>query len=114
MANTDEALASAIEATDLHLTPPVVRFVHGTWASDAEWTDDESLLCQTLRKQFDTVIFKRFKWDGYNSASHRWNASLQLRTEIRGTIKDNPFSRHFIIGHSHGGNVGGYPLTMMR
>ena len=87
----------------------VVVLIHGTFAADAEWTQEHSAFCQALVKEFgEQVQIRRFGWSGVNSISHRKQAAHELVKyieESRRKYKDAP---HYLIAHSHGGNIALY------
>ena len=84
----------------------IVILVHGTFATDAPWTQDESVLAKEVRSVDPTQIsIKRFNWTGRNSFSDRLSASeklLQLMVDL--SLVPAPPAIH-IIAHSHGGNI---------
>jgi hypothetical protein len=84
----------------------VVTLVHGTWARGAGWTASSSPLCATLRNAaWGTVRFERFTWSGRNAISARAAAIEGLISHIQATQERWPRARHYIVGHSHGGNI---------
>lgn len=90
-------------------TPIVVTLVHGTFARGAPWTQDGSILRKRIADEMATqneqVIFGRFDWSGRNTHKARVKAGYELANHIRDLRKSCPNCRHFIIAHSHGGNV---------
>src|SRR5436189_4421187 len=96
----------------------IVYLVHGTWPYGPPpvgwllrhrlkiWTGETSALSAALKEALgsDTVI-RAFPWSGRNSPLARRRASVELRSALAQSIRDNPASHHFIVGHSHGGNV---------
>ena len=90
-------------------TPIVVTLVHGTFAKDAEWVQEGSTLrgeiASALGDHGCEVVFDVFKWSGRNSHKARIKAGYQLADHIRELKKRYPISKHFIVAHSHGGNV---------
>jgi hypothetical protein len=84
----------------------VVTLVHGTWARDAEWTLADSALRATIaRAAGGSVAFQRFVWSGKNSIAARRRALEGLVAHLRRLIEGWPRARHYVVGHSHGGNV---------
>jgi hypothetical protein len=84
----------------------VITLVHGTWARDAVWTREDSFLCQSLRRHIgQQVIFERFGWSGENSHMARRTAGLELRSLLVQLRAKYPSSWHYVIAHSHGGNL---------
>jgi hypothetical protein len=98
--------------------PPtyVITLVHGTIlfgiiGKDPKWIKEGSDLRQTLTKTLPgSVLFPPFSWSGGNSAGSRQIASKQLRATLTRQLKDYPDARHYVIAHSHGGNVTMYAL----
>ncbi len=87
----------------------VITLVHGTFDRNAQWTQPESQLRSELSKCLpgDTE-FKYFDWSGDNSHRARLMAASRLRRQVEDTIVEFPDADHFIIAHSHGGNVAFY------
>src|SRR3954468_6058246 len=89
----------------------VITLVHGTWSRDAPWTRDVSPLCCHLRDALPAPIhFERFNWSGRNSFSARQKASEHLQAHLRRLFEKWPTAKHFVIAHSHGGNVVFYAI----
>ena len=89
----------------------MVTLVHGTFARDALWTQDESALHRTLVERLDLPVdFKRFKWTGHNDHRARLKAGRCLRYFLLKLVRKHPSKLHFVIAHSHGGNVVLYAL----
>ena len=93
----------------------VVTLVHGTFGrlpgGDAPWVRDGSLLRQSLTEELgpDTT-FLPFRWSGMNWPSARYRAADRLREHLRDTAARHPDLGHYVIAHSHGGNVALYAL----
>ena len=89
--------------------PIVVTLVHGTFAKGAPWTKDGSALrlqiAAELGRLEHEVIFDIFEWSGRNTHKARVKAGYQLADHIRELRKRFPQNAHFIVAHSHGGNV---------
>src|SRR2546421_3776899 len=88
----------------------IITLIHGTWARDAPWTQATSGLAKALAKVLGSVHFERFAWSGSNSHSARCRAATDLRQHIRDCKGSYPLQDHFLIAHSHGGNVVLYAL----
>jgi len=89
----------------------VITLVHGTWAGRAEWTASSSPLCSTLRKAANgPVRFERFIWTGRNSIAARRAAVDKLVSQLNAALARWPHADHFLIGHSHGGNIAFHAL----
>ncbi|WP_188555480.1 alpha/beta fold hydrolase [Edaphobacter dinghuensis] len=84
----------------------VVTLVHGTWATNAAWVEPSSKLSSELLARLpQPLVTNVFRWSGKNSASARNSAAANLAEQLRKLIDANPGARHYVIGHSHGGNV---------
>jgi pimeloyl-ACP methyl ester carboxylesterase len=84
----------------------VITLVHGTFATNAPWTTAASSLSQALRERLgDGVRIAPFQWSGRNSPAARRQAADELARRIAGDVQAHPGAQHFVIGHSHGGNV---------
>ena len=83
------------------MTEPItVSLVHGTWAKHAAWTAPGSPLQTALRAAFEGIKVDAFQWSSWNRFSARHRAAEELAEKIKSTT-----GRHYIIAHSHGGNV---------
>jgi hypothetical protein len=88
----------------------VITLVHGTWAPKAAWTREGSPLCAALRHAFPDAVLTRLRWSGGNTLRARRHAADALTRHLRSMIASHPNAHHFIITHSHGGNVAMYAL----
>jgi hypothetical protein len=89
----------------------VVTLVHGTWATAAAWCSPQSKLCATIGRALgDETIFAPFTWSGKNSHRARTKAAVDLQQHIREIKQRHPRDEHFLVAHSHGGNVCLYAL----
>src|SRR6266446_3746102 len=89
----------------------VITLVHGTWAQDAQWMREESALCASLRNSLSAgVAFRAFRWSGRNSHLERRRAAERLRAELITAVAEYPDANHYVIAHSHGGNVAFHAL----
>lgn len=91
-------------------TKRVVTLVHGTFAKHAPWMRDGSELCTELRKELQGTVLRRFCWSGGNSHAARLQAGDDLAKYLLTVKKDFPEAQHFVIAHSHGGNVALYAM----
>lgn len=91
----------------------VVTLVHGTWprgplklSETVAWYCAGSEICSRLiaNGQPATVI-QRLRWSGANSTAERLAASDHLKTMLLEKFQCYPQAKHFIIAHSHGGNI---------
>jgi pimeloyl-ACP methyl ester carboxylesterase len=84
----------------------VVTLVHGTFARRADWTAESSPLrraiCKTMR---EPVRFEQFLWSGWNTVTSRSKAVDRLISHLADLQTRWPQARHFVVGHSHGGNI---------
>lgn len=101
--------APSNDAVHVIRTPIVVTLVHGTFAKGAPWTKEGSILrreiAATLGEHERDVVFDTFDWSGSNTHKARVKAGYQLADHIRELRQRFPVCKHFIIAHSHGGNV---------
>jgi hypothetical protein len=84
----------------------VITLIHGTWAKRATWIQPHSMLTKALRDRLgqDIKIF-RLIWSGRNSSTARSVATERLKKKLALRLKNYPTARHYIICHSHGGNI---------
>jgi hypothetical protein len=83
----------------------LVTLVHGTFDRHARWTKPDSLVCRRLQTAVEKLHIAPFDWSGLNSYLGRELAASDLADHIAYVTKRYPASRHFLIGHSHGGNL---------
>ena len=91
----------------------VVTLVHGTFArlpwGDAAWARDGSAFRQRLTEALGgEVSFVPFRWSGMNWPSARYRAARRLQDHFRITAERHPERPHYVVAHSHGGNVALY------
>jgi pimeloyl-ACP methyl ester carboxylesterase len=80
--------------------------VHGTFAEGAAWATSGSDFCQSLIRELGPqTLIQSFNWSGQNSVSARETAAVRLSQLLQQSVADFPGVPHFVIGHSHGGNV---------
>ena len=77
--------------------------VPGTWARKAAWTRADSRLSRALTAAGRAVV--TFEWSHGDSTRARIRAALQLAEQLDGQIKEYPNARHWVVAHSHGGNI---------
>lgn len=68
----------------------------------------DSELCESLRNNLEEdVVFRRFNWSGRNRHEARDKAAEKLHGFLEKGLKEYPKDthKHFIVAHSHGGNV---------
>ncbi|MEV4118711.1 hypothetical protein [Micromonospora sp. NPDC049645] len=90
----------------------VITLVHGTFARDAPWTRSDSALSTSLRRAGCQVT--QFAWSGRNSHRARSDAAQGLVEHLRRQLADHPRARHWVIAHSHGGNVALHAADRLR
>ena len=85
----------------------LVTLVHGTFASGAEWTQEKnSSLCKALKERFtDKISFDRIDWSGNNTSDARLRGAQILIKQLKSHDHEREDLLHFVVGHSHGGNV---------
>src|SRR5438093_11753518 len=89
----------------------VVTTVHGTYAKHATWIESESKLGQALEQRFGAgVVVAPFRWSGRNNTSARTEAKGKLREHLRCMQQKYEQAQHYIVAHSHDGNVALYAL----
>jgi hypothetical protein len=77
----------------------------------AKWTKRGSELTDSIRQRFPDVNFAEFSWTAAptQASRHKWSCVLANQlNELR--LK---YDRIFVIGHSHGGNVGLQAIQML-
>jgi hypothetical protein len=97
----------------------VITLVHGTFAPNAKWTQPGS----NIRRAIKTVLadaghvrFESFVWLGLfgtrlnNGHTYRLAGGVRLQTRLAKLVERYPKARHFVIAHSHGGNVALYAM----
>lgn len=89
----------------------VITLVHGTYARKAKWLSPDSDLSKTIVEEFShKVEIIPFFWSGGNSPASRATAADRLREQLQSQVVKWPWAKHYIIAHSHGGNVALYAL----
>jgi hypothetical protein len=90
----------------------VITLVHGTFARDALWTRPDSALSTALQQVGCHVT--RFAWSGRNSHRARSRAAGDLAEHLQQQLTEHPRARHWVIAHSHGGNVALHAADQLR
>jgi hypothetical protein len=100
----------------------VVTLVHGTIPrigpfslfGEPTWIASGSKFRSELTKQLGVdVRFESFSWSGNNSHSARITAARGLATTLQHQIQRHPTSKHYVVAHSHGGNVALYATGLL-
>jgi hypothetical protein len=83
----------------------VWRFV--TRHKKLAWSDPNSTFCTALAAALApaSVTFHLSRWGGSHSFRARERGVDIVRKDLEMMIKDRPTASHYVIGHSHGGNV---------
>ncbi|MEQ1698187.1 MAG: alpha/beta fold hydrolase [Hyphomicrobiaceae bacterium] len=83
-----------------------VTLVHGTWAPNSSWTLPQSEFRLSLERRLDgEVEYNTFAWNGDNDEAARADAAQALSRQVSKAMSSHAESAHFIIAHSHGGNI---------
>lgn len=94
-----------------------VTLVHGTWGRGLFWNRDDASrwfepggrfykeLHESLTRRGMIVRIYSFKWSGANSVKERAYAAYGLAEHIQYKDGEHPEIPHFVIAHSHAGNV---------
>lgn len=89
--------------------PTVITLVHGTFARGTPWTQPGSILRRKLademRERCGEVNFDVFEWSGKNTHKARIRAGYELADHVKRLREEHGRCRHFIVAHSHGGNI---------
>jgi hypothetical protein len=91
-----------------------LTLVHGTFARGAKWCQASSALAQYLITHIPGVRLTEppFEWSGRNTFAARIEASQALRIRLeQNVIESTQDDGHYVIAHSHGGNVAGYAVA---
>ena len=93
----------------------LITLVHGTFAMNAEWIQNESKFTRQLTKELDAPshVFS-FNWSGKNSHSARLQGGSELAAHLTTINTKYPHSENIIIAHSHGGNVALYAIKELK
>ena len=103
-----------------------IILVHGTWGrglnptpgeqdkptagpADPYWFESTSkffdTLCRGLAGAVQPTDISAFLWSGANSMDERASAAARLAADLDASKSASPQARHFVIAHSHAGNV---------
>ncbi len=96
-----------------HPLKTTITYVHGTWAKNATWYDENSILRKTLEGAVKKPFLPDpFYWDGGNSLADRFNAAQRLAERLEQTVALHKGARHMVVSHSHGGNIAAKALEI--
>jgi hypothetical protein len=98
------------ERQRLETLPPlyVIHTIHGTFARGADWVEPKSRFCLYLREHLGwRAKIEPFRWSGRNNPFARWAWAQKFKNHLVEKLKQKDYTgaRHFIVAHSHGGNV---------
>jgi hypothetical protein len=88
----------------------VITLVHGNRPKANGRLAPGSFLRRQLEDRLRIVTFREFAWTGANTHAARTEAGNRLARFIRDGHEQHPEARHFIVAHSHGGNVALYAM----
>ena len=89
----------------------VLTLVHGTWARGAVWMQWESPFRVMIEEELcalgagSVTFISDFEWSGLNRHEDRRKAALKLRCRLQQILTQHPNAFHFLVGHSHAGNI---------
>src|SRR5262245_43471765 len=102
---------AAMSDTAASMPSFLITLVHGTFARHSQWTANTSLLCRHLVERLPGgVRIETFSWSGANSHRDRLAAGAELKSQLENQLRAYPEASHFVISHSHGGNVALYAM----
>lgn len=85
----------------------IITLVHGTFAQKNKWAKNNSIFCESINKHTNRRIeFRTFKWSGDNKHVARIEEAKMFCKYIEEL--DLSKSVHYVIAHSHGGNLVNY------
>jgi pimeloyl-ACP methyl ester carboxylesterase len=87
----------------------VVILIHGTFARDASWINDNSVLSTIIREKAKDIQIIPFRWSGANSPAARIKAGYDLAA-VGEELYKRGCRKILVVAHSHGGNVALYSL----
>jgi transposase-like protein len=99
---------TGVEREEQTRTAPAIKIttIHGTFFPGASWTKPNSKFCRRLKTpEMGDVEVVSFRWSGFNSHRARNRAARQLQRRLHKTMNAHPGAAHFVVGHSHAGNV---------
>jgi pimeloyl-ACP methyl ester carboxylesterase len=90
----------------------VITLVHGTFGAKSKWANMGSKFANRLIEAFpsDKVEIHRYPWSGANTQNARRLSSVKLKQQLIEQHARNPGASHFVVAHSHGGNIALYAL----
>ena len=91
-----------------------VTLIHGTGARGAPWTQRGSPLWRDLQTRFGAAVIDRFDWSGDNNSFARLGAGAELAKHLENLKQRHASARHYLVAHSHGGNVALYAAARTK
>ncbi|MBT9612003.1 MAG: hypothetical protein IV108_01920 [Burkholderiales bacterium] len=95
----------------------VLTLIHGTFSPHAAWTQADSRFFQALKQRLGgETIHRRITWPGLfgslanNGHDYRLAGAKTLVQSLKESFAEFPDAEHWVIAHSHGGNVALYAL----
>jgi len=83
--------------------PVTVSLLHGTFAKGSTWPVIEAELRKQLAGRDLTITYP--PWSGTNTVKGRLDGATRLAGHITAQAHEKRAADHFIVAHSHGGNV---------
>ena len=111
---SEASLSESVTALELDAPNPelVITLIHGTFAPDAAWTRRGSPFISELANAFEgRVRIERFPWTARNSIFDR---RMEAERLIDHLWRATPGVPHFLIAHSHGGNLALYAAEALK
>jgi len=89
----------------------VITLVHGTFDRGSTWAQPGSPFCKAIETMLPgAATFYSHPWSGQNTQAQRRAVSTALKAQLLEQRALHRDAHHFLIGHSHGGNIGLYAL----
>ena len=89
----------------------LVTMVHGTFAREATWAKEDSTFAKGLSDAYGgPVKCRSFTWSAKNLHAVRVRAATELYADIGKANSKFGNVPHFLVAHSHGGNIAAYCL----
>lgn len=89
----------------------IIHLVPGTFARDARWCQDGSKLRKAVQSRFeDRALVYTHDWSTDNAHLARRSGGAHVADRLRSLTDAHRDAAHYIVAHSHGGNVASYAL----
>lgn len=97
----------------------LITLINGTFAPNASWIKSGSSLASWLTKNLPNApSVHSFSWRGQNKVRARLTAARDLKLHVESLKAQHEQSgekvAHYLIGHSHGGNVALYAYAQLK